>query len=170
VTVNVDELLAEAFGRLPDLVQAAVRGLTAEELHTPPAKGANTVGWLVWHLTRVQDSHIAELTDADQVYITGDWAPKFGLRPDPGDTGYGYTAEQVQAVQPSSAKVLTDYYQAVHDRTAAYLSGLKAADLDKVVDEAWDPPVTLAVRLVSILNDDTQHAGQAAYVRGLLKN
>ena len=39
---------------------------------------------------------------------------------------------------------------------------------DRVVDRTWDPPVTLGVRLVSILDDDTQHAGQAAYVRGLL--
>lgn len=168
--MNVDELLNEAFGRLPDLVQAAVRGLTAEELHTPPAKGANTVGWLVWHLARVQDSHLAELTGDEQVYISGGWAPAFGLKPDPDDTGYGHTAQQVLAVQPTSAKVLTDYYQAVHERTVAYLSGLTPADLDKVVDEAWDPPVTLAVRLVSILNDDTQHVGQAAYARGLLKS
>ena len=168
--MNVDELLTEAFDRLPDLVQAAVRGLTAQQLHTPPAEGANTVAWLVWHLTRVQDSYIAELTGEEQVYITGDWAPKFGLKPDPGDTGYGYTAQQVEAVRPTGPKVLTDYYQAVHERTAAYLGGLQAADLDKIVDEAWDPPVTLGVRLISILNDDTQHVGQAAYVRGLLKN
>jgi uncharacterized damage-inducible protein DinB len=168
--VNVNDLLAEAFGRLPDLVRAAVRDLSAERLRTPPAKGANTVAWLVWHLARVQDSHIAELTGDEQVYVTGDWAGRFGLKPDPDDTGYGYTAAEVTAVRPESAEVLVGYYEAVHERTASYLAGLTADDLDRVVDRAWNPPVTLGVRLVSILNDDVQHAGQAAYVRGLLQS
>jgi uncharacterized damage-inducible protein DinB len=168
--VNVNELLAEAFGRLPDLVRAAVNGLNAEQLRTPPADGANTVGWLVWHLARIQDGHLAELTGDEQVYVTGDWARRFALKPDPDDNGYGHTSEQVLAVRPESAKVLVDYYQAVHERTLGYLSGLAADDLDRVVDRSWDPPVTLGVRLVSVLNDDTQHVGQAAYVRGLLDN
>ena len=166
--MNANEVLTEAFGRLPDLVQGAVQGLSAEQLRRPPAEGANTVAWLVWHLTRVQDGHVAELLDAEQVYISGGWAAKFGLEPDPSDTGYGHTAAQVAAVAPASWHVLVDYYGAVHARTAEYLAGLTAEDLDRVVDEDWDPPVTLGVRLVSVLDDDTQHAGQAAYVRGLL--
>jgi len=166
--VNVNELLAEAFGRLPDLVRGAVGGLSPERLRTPPGAGANTIAWLVWHLARVQDSHIAELTGDEQVYLTGDWAQRFGLKPDPDDNGYGHTTAQVQAVRPESAQVLVDYYLAVHDRTAGYLAGLTGDDLDRVVDRAWSPPVTLGVRLVSILDDDTQHVGQAAYVRGLL--
>ena len=166
--MNVSELLGEAYGRLPDLVEGAVDGLTPEQLRTAPAEGANTVGWLVWHLTRVQDSHIAELLGAEQVYVTGGWASRFGRESDPADTGYGHSAEEVTAVRPESSRALLDYYAAVHARTVAYLAGLKAEDLDRVVDEAWDPPVTLGVRLISILDDDVQHAGQAAYVRGLL--
>ena len=166
--MQATDVFTEAHGRLPDLVRSAVDGLTPEQLRRAPAAGANTAGWLVWHLTRVQDSHIAELLGAEQVYVTGDWAPRFGLKPSPSDTGYGHTAAQVAAVAPESSAVLIDYYQAVHERTASYLAGLSDADLDEVVDEAWDPPVTLAVRLVSIIDDDVQHAGQAAYVRGLL--
>ena len=167
--MNVNELLTEAFDRLPDLVRSAVDGLTPEQLCTPPAAEANTVAWLVWHLARIQDSHLAELTGEEQVYVTGDRAQRFGLKPDPEDNGYSHTAAQVLAVRPESSAVLVDYYQAVHERTLAYLGGLTAADLDRVVDEAWDPPVTLGVRLVSVLNDDLQHVGQAAYVRGLLE-
>jgi len=166
--VNVSELLGEAYGRLPDLVRTAVDGLTAGQLRTAPAEGANTVGWLVWHLTRVQDSHIAELLGEQQLYVTGDWASRFGREADPDDTGYGHSAQEVAAVRPESAQALLDYYDAVHARTVAYLGGLQAEDLDRVVDKAWDPPVTLGVRLISILDDDVQHAGQAAYVKGLL--
>jgi hypothetical protein len=116
----------------------------------------------------VHDSHVAELLDAEQVYVTGDWGPKFGLRSDPSDTGYGDSAGQISRVEPDSARVLLDYYRAVHERTVAYVSGLTGPDFDRIVDDRWDPPVTLGVRLVSVLDDDAQHAGQAAYVRGLI--
>lgn len=167
--MRTKELLVEAFDRLPDLVRSAVDGLSPEQLRTPPAEGANTIAWLVWHLARIQDGHLAELAGQDQVYVAGGWAARFGLEPDPDDNGYGHKPAQVLAVHPVSAAVLVDYYRAVHERTLAYLAGLTDSDLDRVVDEDWDPPVTLGVRLVSVLNDDTQHVGQAAYVRGLLE-
>ncbi len=166
--MNPSEILTEAYGRLPELVHGAVQGLSPEQLRRAPADGANTVAWLVWHLTRVQDSHVAELLGTEQIYLSGGWAPKFGLEPDPADTGYGHSAAQVAAVAPASWHVLVDYYGAVHARTIDHLAGLTAEDLDRVVDENWDPPVTLGVRLISVYDDDTQHVGQAAYVRGLL--
>jgi hypothetical protein len=121
----------------------------------------------VWHLTRVQDHHLAELLDRDQVWIEDEWAARFGLDADPANTGYGHRAEQVAAVRPDSFQVLIDYYDAVAARTRDLLSSQTPEDLDRVVDERWDPPVTLGVRLVSIVDDDLEHAGQAAYVRGL---
>ncbi len=163
----MSELLTEAYDRLPGLVRSAVDGLPADRLRWAPAPGANTIGWLVWHLTRVQDSHLAELLDADQVWASGDWAAGFGLDPDPHNTGYAHSPEQVASVVPRDAQVLIDYHEAVAARTREFLRGLKPADLDRVVDENWDPPVTLGVRLVSVLDDDLQHAGQAAYLRGL---
>jgi hypothetical protein len=167
--VNVTDLLSDGFGRLPDLVRAAVERLTPEQLRWAPAAGANPIGWLVWHLTRIQDDHVADLIDGKQIYVDGDWGPRFALRSDPGDLGYGHRPPQVAAVAPQSWQVLVDYYTAVHERTMRFIDGLSPADLDRIVDERWDPPVTLGVRLISVLNDDTQHAGQAAYVRGLLE-
>jgi uncharacterized damage-inducible protein DinB len=166
--MDAKDILLDSLGRLPDEVRGAVHGLAPEQLRRAPADGANTIAWLVWHLTRVQDSHVAELIGAEQVYVTGDWASRFGRKPDPSDTGYGHSPAEVAAVTPESAQALLDYYRAVHERTEGFVRGLTAADLDRVVDERWDPPVTLGVRLVSVIDDDAQHAGQAAYVRGLL--
>jgi uncharacterized damage-inducible protein DinB len=83
--------------------------------------------------------------------------------------GYGHTPDQVAAVKVKSAEVLTAYYDAVHERTIRYVTLLTDADLSRVVDRSWDPPVTLAVRLVSVISDDLQHAGQAAYLRGMIE-
>jgi hypothetical protein len=127
------------------------------------------VGWLVWHLTRIQDHHVAALLGEEQIWVTGDFAQRFGMTADPDDTGFGYGPEQVAAVRPENGQVLFDYHGAVVERTRRYLRGLRPADLDRVVDPNWDPPVTLGVRLVSVLEDDLQHAGQAAYVRGLIE-
>lgn len=167
--MNVSDVLTEGFDRLPDLVRSAVKGLSAEQLRWAPAPGANPVGWLVWHLTRVEDGHIAELLDQDQVWVTDGWAGRFGLEPDADDSGYGHTAAEVAAVRPESAAALVEYYDAVAARTRELLRGLTDKDLDRIVDENWNPPVTLGVRLISVLNDETQHVGQAAYVRGLIR-
>ncbi|RGC67503.1 DinB superfamily protein [Micromonospora sp. MW-13] len=166
--MDVRDVLTETYDRLPGLVRGAVDGLSPEQLRRAPATGANPVGWLVWHLTRIQDHHVAGLLDVEQVWVTGDWAGRFGLSPDPDDVGFGHTPGQVGTVRPESAQALLDYFEAVAQRTRGLLAGLRPADLDRVVDEAWDPPVTLGVRLVSVVEDDLQHVGQAAYVRGLL--
>ena len=166
--MDVSSLLLEVYGRIPPLVRRAVEGLDAEQLGTRPRPGANTIGWLAWHLTRVEDDHIADVAREQQLWVTEDWPARFGLPADPSDIGYGHTPEQVAAVRPPSAEVLVDYHDAVHERTEAFLAGLSSADLDRVVDTRWDPPVTLGVRLVSVADDCLQHAGQAAYARGLL--
>jgi hypothetical protein len=150
-------------------VREAVDGLDAEQLHWAPRPGANSIGWLVWHLTRVQDDHVTDLIDgAAQLWVTGDFASRFGLEAQAHDTGYGHKPAQVAAVRPESAEALLEYFDAVHARTHQFVAGLTADDLDRIVDERWDPPVSLGVRLVSILDDDSQHVGQAAYVRGIL--
>ena len=165
--MDIASLLLELYGRIPPLAAAAVEGLDAEELRRAPEPGANTIGWLVWHLARVQDHHISELLGTEQVWVGGDWARRCGLEPDPSDTGYGHSAEEVRGVRPESPEVLLDYLREVDARTTRMLEGLVPGDLDRVVDTRWDPPVTLGVRLVSIADDCLQHVGQAAYVRGL---
>ena len=160
------ELLTEAFGRISAVVHSALNGASIEVLTFRVDPGANTMAWLIWHLTRVQDGHIAELMDQEQVWITDSWGDRFALPFDPEATGYRQSASDVAAVRVD-AELLGGYYDAVHARTIGYLQTLTDADFARIVDMAWDPPVTLLVRLVSVLSDDLQHAGQASYVRGL---
>lgn len=166
--MDVPGLLLDLYGRIPPLARQAVEGLDAAQLTQRPSPDVNSIGWLVWHLTRVQDHHMAEVLDADQVWVDGDWAARCGLDPDPSNTGYGHEPEEVARVTPDGPDVLLEYLDAVQNRTRAFLEKVTPDELDRVVDRRWDPPVTLGVRLVSIADDGLQHAGQAAYLRGLL--
>ena len=165
--MRTSEVFLELYGRLPDLVRAAVDGLTPDELARPPAPGGNTVGWLVWHLARVQDDHIAHLADQPQVWEQ--WQERFGLPNGTDDIGYGHTSEQVEAVRISDPELLTAYHHEVTLATARDLQTVDEAELEREVDQRWDPPVTAGMRLVSIQGDCLQHLGQAAYVKGLLR-
>ncbi|MET9748395.1 DUF664 domain-containing protein [Streptomyces ardesiacus] len=164
------DILIEGYGRIQEKVHAAVEGLDPDGLNARPAAGANSVAWLVWHLTRVQDDHVADAFGLDQVWLSGEWEKRFGLGLPRDDTGYGHSSAKVAKVRVDSAGLLTGYYDAVHEQTLRALRSLTAQDLERVVDDSWDPPVTLAVRLVSVLSDDLQHVGQAAYVRGLVRS
>jgi len=162
-------VLLELYGRIPPLVRDVVEDLPAGRLVERPGPDANTIGWLLWHLARVQDHHLSELMDSEQVWVGGDWAGRFGLEPDPSNTGYGHSSEEVGRVRPAAGAAIVDYLEAVQARTIAFLEGLSDGDLDRIVDRRWDPPVTMGVRLVSVADDSLQHVGQAAYVKGLLR-
>jgi hypothetical protein len=165
--VNALEVLRDLFGRVATDVHGAVEGLDEAALTYRVDGSANSIAWLVWHLTRVQDDHVADVAGTEQVWTAEGWAPRFGL-PFPADaTGYGQGSDEVAAVR-ASADLLLGYYDAVHARTLQYLDGIGENELDRIVDRRWDPPVTLGVRLVSVADDDIQHAGQAGFVRGVV--
>lgn len=163
--MNQADLLTDAFDRIRQTVHSAVDGLTDEQLTYRVDGTSNSIAWLVWHLTRVQDDHVAGVAGTDQVWP--EWYDRFGLPFDVSEHGYGHTSDQVAAVR-APAELLLGYHDAVHAATLRYVGTLSADELDRVVDENWDPPVTVGVRLVSVVNDDMQHAGQASFVRGLL--
>jgi uncharacterized damage-inducible protein DinB len=165
--MTIADVLTDAFGRVREAVHGAVDGLTDDELAYRIDGSANSIAWLVWHLTRVQDDHVSEVAGTKQVWTSDGWAQRFGLPFSDQATGYGDTPEQVGAVRVG-AELLTAYYDAVHEQTLRYVAALTDVDLPRIVDEGWDPPVTLGVRLVSVIDDDLEHAGQAAFVRGIL--
>jgi hypothetical protein len=165
--MKATEALTDSFQRIRALVEATLEGLDEAALTWRPDPEANTIAWLVWHLARIEDDHIAGVTDRDQVWASDAWAERFGLEPGAMDIGYGHSPEEVAAVRPEGAQTLLAYHDEVTGRTLVDLEGLDADDLDRVVDDAWDPPVTAGIRLLSVVGDCLQHLGQAAYVRGM---
>jgi uncharacterized damage-inducible protein DinB len=163
------EILVDAFSRVREVVHQVVNGLTSDELAFRVDSEANSIAWLVWHLTRIQDDHVANVAQTEQAWTAEGWATRFGLPFDPSATGYGHGSDDVAAVQVRSGDLLTGYYDAVHDRTIRYVERLTDADLARIVDRSWDPPVSLGVRLVSVISDDLQHAGQAAFIAGVVR-
>ncbi|HEX3929085.1 MAG TPA: DUF664 domain-containing protein [Nocardioides sp.] len=166
--MNVSELLTDALGRVREQMPGVVAGLGDDELAWRPDPEANSIAWLIWHLSRIEDDHVAGAAGSDQAWLADGWADRFGLPFDDHEHGYAMTAADVGKVR-ATGDLLAGYYEAVAARTAAYVATLAPDDLDRVVDEAWDPPVTLGVRLVSVVNEVNAHLGQAQYVRGLLE-
>jgi len=166
--VDTGALLVDAFERVRGATHGAVEGLTVDALAFRPGPDANSIGWLVWHIARIQDDHVAQLRDTEQTWIADGWRDRFALPFPPDATGYGQSSADVAAVRAPSEQLL-GYYDAVHEKTIDYVRRLTADDLDRIVDRAWDPPVTQGVRLVSVISDNLQHGGQAAYIRGLIE-
>jgi len=163
------DVLRDGFGRTQESLPDIVAGLSVEELLWRPDASANSIAWLVWHLSRVQDDHVAGVAGLEQVWTAAGWVERFALPYAAGDTGWSQSSDQVGAFSLDDPGLLTGYQAAVHELTMLALDREDEQTLDRVVDPRWDPPVTAAVRLVSVVDDLAQHAGQAAYVRGLVE-
>jgi uncharacterized damage-inducible protein DinB len=168
VTASTD-LLIDAFDRIAQTVHRTVEGIDDATLSGRVDAEANSIAWLVWHLTRIQDDHVSDVAGRPQAWHENGWERHFGLPFDLHDTGYGHSSDEVAQLEAVSAQDLLGYHDDVHDRTVSFLRTLDDDDFERVVDESWTPPVTLGVRLVSVISDDLQHMGQAAFVRGVLE-
>jgi len=162
------DILIDGYSRIPEFLENVLKDLTQDDLDWQPKHDCNSIGWLVWHLTRQQDAQIASLIGGEQLWVTDKWYTKFGRQPEPDDVGFGHSPEQVSAFKSPESRTLLDYNRAVVERSKQYISSLSENDLDRELNEPWFQPLpTVGVRLVSILDDSVLHAGQAAYVRGM---
>lgn len=165
--METSELLEDAFSRIGASVAAVLDAVGTHQLNWRPGGSGNSIAWLLWHLCRIQDEQLAELAHNASVWASGGYAARFGFDLDPADTGYGHSLEQVSAVRLDSTELLREYHEAVLAASLEFVRTVAGAALDQVVDRRWDPPVTLGVRLISIVDDCLQHGGQAAYILGL---
>jgi hypothetical protein len=166
--MEAKELTLDALERIRSILHRSLSGLTLDEAHRQPTPDTNSIAWLTWHLTRVQDNGISGLFDQEQAWIGQGWHATFGMAPDPDNEGQGHTPGQVAAFRAPSLQTLLDYHDSVSTRSKAFVHGLAPADFDRELNEPqYQPLPTVGVRLVSILSDNLQHAGQVAYLRGL---
>lgn len=164
------ELIIDGYGWVVEVLEKALDGLTQDDLNQQPHPDCNSMGWLVWHLTRVQDDHIADLMGEQQLWIGDGWHARFNRSPEPKDIGFGHSSKDVAAFKSPDVGTLLGYHRAVLERTKSYIAALSAAELGRELNEPWYKPLpTVGVRLVSVMSDNLQHAGQVAYLRGLLK-
>ena len=159
-------LIADGLTRVRDTLHRCLPSVNAETLCKMASADANSMAWLAWHLARVQDNHLSDLAGREAAWTAEGWHERFDM-PAANDVGFGWTPDQVAAFSVESADLLLAHHDAVFARTKEYLAALRPDDLDRVLDEPqWDPRPTVAARLVSVVNDNTQHVGQVAYLRG----
>lgn len=167
-TSLVRSVLLDGFQRVEEGVSAVVDGLDADDLRWRPDPGANPIGWLLWHLSRQQDAQLAALSGEQQAWKADGWHERFVLPYSRGATGYGQSSEEVAQFRVEDPVLLSGYAASVHGLTRRLVDGLAAEDFDRVIDTSWDPPVTVGVRVYSVLEDAAKHLGQAEYVKGML--
>ncbi len=166
--MDIADIFKDSFQRVSDQLHHVIDGLSPEQLSYRPHEDANSIAWLAWHLARVHDDHMSEIAGLEQAWVTGGWAEKFDMEPDPHNQGTGHGSAEVAGIKPDG-ELLLNYHDTVLKRTNEYIDTITPKELDRIIDTRWDPPVTVGVRTVSVINDSTEHVGQAAYVRGLVE-
>jgi hypothetical protein len=168
--MNWQDLMTDAYNRIPSFLENVLKDLPLEKLDWRPHPEANSIGWLAWHLARQQDAQVSDLMKEEQLWTRDGWHGRFGCCEDPGDIGFGQKPRRATAFKSPEGSVLLEYIEAVTARTTIFLKRLTEDDLDRKLDEPqYNPLPTIGVCLVSILDDSVLHSGQAAYIRGLIE-
>jgi uncharacterized damage-inducible protein DinB len=146
-------------------LKRATDGLTQKEIEWQPTCGCNSIGLILFHIAKSEDSFIQKtLKGGAELYDSGKWYTKLGL--DSKEAGAHYTVDQVNAFKvPRLAKILA-YQAAVRRQTLAYVNKMKAADFDKVIKMPWGE-MPAAMLLSVIASHASQHMGEVSYLRGL---
>ena len=158
-----NDILLDAFTRVRESLHRTLGDVTAEELGQEPHP---SIGWLAWRISRVMDANVARLSGREQLWI-GAWAARFGMAAEAEDYGRSarHTREQVRSFR-ASAQQLLDYHDAAYERMKSYLNSITADELARELDEPrYDPRPTVAVRLVSVLENAMTNEGQISYLK-----
>ena len=163
------EFVADALDTVNKETQASLDGTTVKQLLHRPGPASNNMAWLAWHIARTQDERASFLTGREQLWIADGWYVRFGLPPDPENTGRGHSDEDVAAVQPESVEVASAYCAASYDRASAYIRSLNTGDEEMLVSHPEGGESKLIDILGRMIHGGYAHVGQLMYVRGLLE-
>lgn len=153
--------------RRPLVAAEYLRGRLTPELLNAHPHHDNSIAWLLWHAAHEIDEQVAELSGESTVWESRGFAARFGLDIDAGEHGYGHTPQQARAIVVHDPDLLLEHLAVVIETQVEFMKPLAPSDLGRIVDERWDPPVTLAVRLASMSVDAVGHVAQASYVAGI---
>lgn len=165
------QLIMDIYLRISQELELVLDGLTVDDLNQRPKSDCNSIGWLAWHMTRSQDRCTADLSGNEQLWIKDKWYIKFSRVQDPDDSGYHHSLEDITAFKSPDGETLLKYHHAVLEESTQYINKkLSESELDREIKSQTSGRVSLArVRILGVINDSLQHAGQAAYLRGLIK-
>jgi len=126
---------------------------------------ANTIGWTLWHMLRVEDMWLQFFIQRQpELWEREGWHEKFGLPTR--DNGFGHSPEQVANFPALDLANLLRYGAAVRSGTLDYLGGLAPEDFD-VAPRQQRPELTVGVLFRQVVGELYQHLGQIAYLKGL---
>jgi uncharacterized damage-inducible protein DinB len=164
-------LIEDIFVLIAQELERVLVGLTIDNLNQQPRPDCNSIGWLAWHLTRSQDRMIEDLTGEEQTWSKDKWYLKFHRPPDATETGLHHSVEDIESFNSPDGATLLAYHHAVLEQTRRYVSQqLSESELDRpFTSPTFAHRRTPGERIMGVINDNLQHVGQAAYVRGLLK-
>ena len=163
--MTINEFITDALEKENGFLMDALDGLTSEELAWQPAPDANSIGWILWHMVRVEDMWIQFFAQFQtELWETEGWHEKFGLPTR--DNGFGHTAEQVNNFPGVDLEQFLQYRAAVRASTLAYLDTLNPDDMATVPRERR-PEMSLGAMFRQIIGEMYQHVGHIAYLRGL---
>ena len=159
--MDARDILTDAASRPLAAIRAVAELITPGNLNAHPGGHDNSIAWLLWHMGREIDVQVAHLAGAEELWTARGYAEQLGITEE--GIGYGHTPAQARAVTARDPLPLLDYLTAATEALQEYLASLDPSALGEVIDSDWDPPVTRGTRLVSIIDDAAQHAGQVGY-------
>ena len=163
------DLYINAIGRSDADLKRALDSLTTEELRKQFAgAGSNPIGWLVWHLTRTRDNIVANISGEKSIWEVGGWGKRFGMD---GELPR-FAPDTVHLFDPKDFETLVGYFDAVAEQTGKVVAGLTEEDMERLIESNTPgrPAQAVSARLGVILNDNIQHIGQVAFLRGLIRD
>ena len=163
--MTLNEFITDALEKENGFLLDALDGLTSDELAWQPAPDANSIGWILWHMVRVEDMWIHFFAQFQtELWETEGWHEKFGLPTR--DNGFGHTAEQVNNFPSIDLAQFLEYRASVRASTLVYLNTLSPDDMETVPRERR-PEMSLGAMFRQIIGEMYQHVGHIAYLRGL---